>query len=642
MAIAGTAGVGKTALAVYWAHRVGGQFPDGQLYADLRGYDPGQPADPADVLAAFLRALGVPGQDIPPEAQERAALYRSLLAGRRMLVLLDNASAEEQVRPLLPGSPSCMTVVTSRAALVGLIARDGAARLDLDLLPLADAVDLLRALIGGRAETDLGALQALAEHCCRLPLALRVAAELAASRPAVPLASLATELAGQRLDLLDAGGDPRSAVRVVFSWSCRHLDPAAARAFRLAGLHPGPDLDAYAVAALTSTTAAQAGQALGRLARAHLIHPTQPGRYGMHDLLRSYAKELAESLEGEQESRTALTRLFDYYLYAAAAAMDAHYPADYIAPRLRPCEASAPGIAAPPLADPAAALAWLDGHRATFVSVADCAADRGWPGHAARLAATVFRYLDSTGYFAEAVAIHACAYRAACQAADRVAQAEALTSLAVTDWRLGSYRQATSRLRRSLTVFRELGDLTGQIRALGNLSEVSVRQGRPEQAIRCMLEVLALSRELGDQPSETRALSSLAEIYLQLGRYERAADLFGQVQVRYRDLGHRTGEAGTLANLGELDLLKGHHERAARRFHQALATFRATGDRANEATTLVRLGHARLLQRRYEPAARYLRQALALFSRTVDRSAEAQALDLLGEVLLATDERDTR
>jgi DNA-binding XRE family transcriptional regulator len=228
-AIGGTAGVGKTALAVHWAHRAAARFPDGQLYVNLRGYDPGEPMTPADALAGFLRDLGVGGQDIPAGEAERAARYRSLLAGRRILVILDNAGSAEQVRPLLPGAGSCCAVVTSRDALAGLVAREGAARLDLDLLPLADAIALLRDLIGARARADPGAVAALAGQCCRLPLALRVAAELAAARPQAPLAGLVGELAGQqrRLGLLDAGGDPRTAVGAVFSWSYRPPTPGA-------------------------------------------------------------------------------------------------------------------------------------------------------------------------------------------------------------------------------------------------------------------------------------------------------------------------------------------------------------------------------------------------------------------------------
>ena len=272
--IAGTAGVGKTALAVQWAHQLADRFPDGQLYVNLRGYDPGQPMSAADALARFLRDLGVAGPDIPADEQERAARYRSLLAGRRMLIVLDNVAEPGQVRPLLPGSHGCATVVTSRDALAGLVARDGARRLDLDLLPSADAISLLETLIGARVADEPDAAAALAVCCCQLPLTLRIAAELAVARPGASVTSLAAELSGQqpRLDLLAAGGDSSTAVRAVFSWSIRHLDPGTVRAFWLLGLHPGPDLDACAATALTGASPQHTRLLLDQLVRAHLIH----------------------------------------------------------------------------------------------------------------------------------------------------------------------------------------------------------------------------------------------------------------------------------------------------------------------------------------------------------------------------------
>ena len=352
-AISGTAGVGKTALAVHWAHQVADRFPDGQLYVNLRGYDPAQPMASADALAGFLRALGIAGKEIPVETEELAARYRSLLAERRMLVLLDNAGSADQVRPLLPGTASCMTVVTSRDTLAGLVARNGATRLDLDPLLLTEAADLLRKLIGGRAATDPAATAALAEQCCRLPLALRVVAELAVAHLAVPLADLVIELANRRrrLDLLNADGDAETAVRAVFSWSCQHLNSDAARAFRLSGLHPGADLDPYAAAALLGAAPEQAGDLLETLARAHLIQPRQPGSYHMHDLLRAYAAELAAVQDGKEEQQAALTRLFDHYLHAAATAMDVLRPAE----RHRRPRIPVPASPGPPIAAAAAA-----------------------------------------------------------------------------------------------------------------------------------------------------------------------------------------------------------------------------------------------------------------------------------------------
>ncbi|MGH3157312.1 MAG: BTAD domain-containing putative transcriptional regulator, partial [Streptosporangiaceae bacterium] len=375
-AIGGTAGVGKTALAIHWAHQVVQRFPDGQLYVNLRGYDPGQPMPAADALAGFLGALGIAGDDMPRGLDERSALYRSLLADRRMLVVADNAGSVQQVRPLLPGTPGCVAVVTSRDSLAGLVARDGAQRLDLDLLPSGDAVALLRTLIGERVDAEPRAAVTLADYCSRLPLALRVAAEFAVTRSAISLANLVGDLANQqrRLDLLEVDGDPGTAVRAVFSWSYRRLDASTARAFRLLGLHPGLELDSYTAAALTGTTVEAAHQIVGQLARAHLIHPAGPGMHGMHDLLRAYARELAD-LEDQQEWQAALTRLFDHYLYTAASAMDALFPAEH---RRRP-RLSRSAWLDRPMTGPPAARAWLDAQQANLVPGVAFSADQGWP-----------------------------------------------------------------------------------------------------------------------------------------------------------------------------------------------------------------------------------------------------------------------
>ncbi|MCA1671304.1 MAG: tetratricopeptide repeat protein, partial [Actinobacteria bacterium] len=479
-AVSGTAGVGKTALALRWAHRVRDEFPDGQLYVNLRGYDPDQPLSSGDALAGFLRALGLAGAEIPLEVDERAAAYRSLLDGRRMLVVLDNAGSVEQVRPLLPGTPSTVVVVTSRDALAGLVARDGAQRLDLDLLPPEDAVALLGALIGARVAAEPDAAAALAGQCARLPLALRLAAELAAARPTTPLAALVAELADEqrRLELFDAGGDPRTAIRVVFSWSYLHLPAEAARAFRLLGLHPGPDLDPYAAAALTHTSVEQAQHLLDLLARAHLVQAAIPGRYGMHDLLRAYATDRADLEDSEAERWVALTRLFDHYLATAAAAMDILVPAErHRRPRVPP-----PATPTSPVADPATARAWLDAERVTLTTVCAYTAAHGWPVHTTGLAGTLFRYLEVGGHYPNAVAIHAHALNAARDTGDRTGEAYALTNLGAVYWRQGHYQRATECLQQALTLFRAIGDRVGEARALGNLGVVYGWQGHYGQA----------------------------------------------------------------------------------------------------------------------------------------------------------------
>jgi DNA-binding SARP family transcriptional activator/Flp pilus assembly protein TadD len=669
-AIGGTAGVGKTALAVHWAHQVASRFPDGQLYVNLRGYDLGSPMPPEDALAGFLRALGVSGRDIPAGVDECAARYRSLLAGRRMLVLLDNARSVEQVRPLLPASPGCMTLVTSRDAMAGLVAREGARRIDLDLLPLADATGLLRTLIGERAAADPGAAEALAEGCSRLPLALRVAAERAVASPTTSLADLVAELTDEQrsLDLLEAEGDQRSAVRAVFSWSYRQLEQPAARAFRLASLHPGPDLDVYSVAALIGGSLEQAAQLLGQLVGASLIQPSgsarrPDGRYTRHDLLRAYARELAIATDPETERRAALTRLFDYYLHAASVATNTLYPPN---PDPRPAgpadgdrrpdaprpanngnrpdaprpdaprpDVPRPATPVPPLDTPAAARAWLDAERASLVAVSAHAARRGWPSHASRLAVTLYRYLDTGGYFAEAVTVHNAGRRAARRVGDRGAIAEALNSLGHADLRQGHYQQAIGRFQKAHAHFRAIGQKSGEARALGNLGIAAMKQGDSQQAARHLELAAALLRQTDDQAGQARVLGNLGILAMQQGRYQQAIDYQQQALIIFRAVGDQSGEAHGLRSLGNINGRQGSYESAADHFRQALSLFRMVGDRSGQAHALTDLGDVDLRRGHFDSAARHHLRSLTLFHETGDLAGQAKALNALGSALLS-------
>ena len=640
--VSGTAGVGKTALAVHWARRVRAAFPDGQLYVNLRGYDPGQPVSGQDALAGFLRALGVPGRDIPRDVDERAAAYRTLLDGRRILVLLDNASAVEQVRPLLPGSPSSLVLVTSRDSLPGLVARHGAQRLDLDRLPQQDAVALLRALIGDRAETQPDATATLARRCARLPLALRIAAELAAASPAMTVARLAGELADEqrRLDLLDAGGDPGSAIRGVFSWSYGRLPEDSARAFRLLGLGPGPDIDACAAAALTGTTPAQASRMLELLARTHLIHRTRSGRYGLHDLLRAYAAGLAAVGDAAGERRAALTRLFDYYLAAAAAAMDTLIPAErHLRPRVDGAGQPAPvlaGLALAGPADPAAARAWLDAERAVLVAVSTYAEAGAWPAHAIGLAVTLYRYLETGGHYPDAITIHSAARQAARRTGDRAAEATALTNLGIIDWRQGRYRQAAGHHRLALKVSQEIGDRSGEASALNNLGVIYERQGRHQQAADHYRRTAILSAELDDRCGEARALANLGGIDCLQGRYERAARHLDRAMVLFREIGDRQGEAAALAGLGIVDGRQGRYERAAENYRQAIWLAVQIGDRPGEVEAHNGAGAILLAAGQPGQARAQHHAALALASRIGDKYEQARAHDGLARTYRAT------
>ena len=455
-AVSGTAGVGKTALAVHWAHRGRDRFPDGQLYVNLRGYDPGRPVTATDALAGFLAALGVRGPDLPLDLEGRAARYRTETAGRRMLVVLDNASSLEQVRPLLPGTSTCTVVITSRDSLAGLVAVDGARRLELGLLPPGDAVTLLRRLVGARVDAEPLAAATLAEQCGRLPLALRIAAELVNGRPHGTLAELADEFADERrrLDLLD-GGDPHGAVRAVLS--CSDLPADATTAFRLLGLHPAPDFDRYAVAALAGVGMPEADRAIDTLVRANLLHRIGPDRYGLHDLLRAYAADLARTQLTEPVRRAALTRLFDGVLATAGTAVDVLFPAE----RHRRPQLEATALPGPPVATPAAARAWLDAERQVLVALATHTADSGWPTHATRLSAVLYRYL-ACGHHSEAVAIHGAAHRAALTLDDRRAQATALRGLGTVHLFTGRYGPAAEFYERARDLYRSVADPGGK------------------------------------------------------------------------------------------------------------------------------------------------------------------------------------
>jgi DNA-binding SARP family transcriptional activator len=633
-AVAGTAGVGKTTLAVRWAHRVAGQFPDGQLYVNLRGYDPGQPVTPSQALAGFLRALGVADADIPLGEAERAGRYRSVAAGKLLLVVLDNAATEDQVRPLLPGTGTAMVVVTSRDSLAGLVAVDGAHRLDLDLLPQDEAVALLRALIGPRADADPAATETLAGLCARLPLALRVAAELAAARPEAPLAELVAELGGERnrLELLDADGDPRGAVASVFSWSCRHLKPDAAHLFRLLGIHPGADWDPYVAAALTDSSLAQARRTLAGLARAHLIQPARPGRYGMHDLLRAYAASLADSHDSDQARRAALTRLFDYYLAGCATAADCRSPANR-AWRPDPAPVSTP---VPELRDPAAAQAWLDAETPTLVRVAEYTAGHGWPEHTGRLSATLHDYVCTAGHFTEGIIIATCALDAAHGTGDRAAQAATLMRLGSYHSHQGRLQQGTNCLGQAMALFRDLGDQRGQAHAHLQHAVGQLLQGRYPHSTRSYRQALAIFRELGDQAGESSALGDLGLICLWQGRYQQAVSRLRQALAVAREAGHRHGEPEALACLGEAYWRLGGYQQATGYAQQALTTSREIGHRLGEADALITLGRVRHRLGQHGQALSHQQQALALYQEFGDRHGQAAALTDTGETLLAT------
>jgi tetratricopeptide (TPR) repeat protein/transcriptional regulator with XRE-family HTH domain len=627
--IAGTAGVGKTALAVQWAHQVAGHFPDGQLYMNLRGYDPGEPVAAADALAGLLRSLGVPGSELPDGAEDRARLYRTRLAGRRVLVLLDNARDSAQVRPLLPGDSGCVTLVTSRDSLAGLVATDGARRLHLDVLPLADAVGLLRSLIGKRAEAEPVAADTLASQCSRLPLALRVAAELAAARPAVPLADLAAELAADRLDLLDAGEDLAD-VRAVFSWSLRQLPEDVAGAFALLGLHPGEDLDVHAAAALTGTSTGQVRRALGRLQRASLVSTAGPGRYGMHDLLRAYAAEQTAARETDGHCDQALARMFDYYLSAAAAAMDALFPAEaHQRPRISPASVAI----VPAMPGQADARAWLDAERANLVAVAVYAAGHNWPGYTSGLAATLFRYLMNGSHLSEAHTIYGQALHAARRSGDLAAEASALNGLGSIGMMKGQFRDAADYYQAALERYRDCRDHAGQARVLHNLGQIEGYLHNHQSAAGYHSQAIACFNEAGDSLGMARALTDLASAEAELGSPDQASEHLRLALQTFRDANDEVGEARVLSRIGELSFSDDQLTEAATFFEQALAIWRRIDNPALVATNIFNLGDVSVRQGNFRQAIGYYEQALPLFRQAGYQHGETMTFHALAEAL---------
>lgn len=629
--ISGPPGVGKTTLATYWGHQVATEFPGGQLFVNLRGFDPsGTPMAPADTVLVLLEALGVQADRIPSTAQAQAGLYRSLLAGKRMLIVADNARDEAQVRPIVPGSLTCQVVVTSRNQLTGLAATDSARLLRLDVLTDAEASDLLRRRLGAeRLSAEASAAAAIVRACANLPLALSIIAARAQAAPDTSLAQIAAELAEPPdLGQFSAGPDPAADIRSVLSWSYRQLDAPIARAFRLAGLHPGQDLDRYALAALTGTAPEHAGQVMAMLAHGSLVQPAGTGRYRMHDLLKGYARELADAQDGDEGRRAALTGLFDYYLQTTAAAVDIIAPAE----REHRPRILGPAARIPALADPAAAQAWLDTERGSLTAVAAHA----WPGYATQFSALLQRYLSIGCYHSEAIIIHSAARRVAREAGDKAAEGAALRSLGQVDLHQSRNQQAEGHFRQALDLYRQAGDRHGEADVHNNLGGLNWNLGHYQQAADHIRQALAVYREVGDRQREGRLLGNLGVVNERLGRLQEAADYHQQAMTLLGEIGDRDGQARALANLGVVEMHQGLYPQAADHVQQAIVSFRAEGDRIGEARAVSTLGTVELRQGRYQEAAGHLGQSLSLYRENGDLIGEAGALNYLGELCLAT------
>jgi DNA-binding SARP family transcriptional activator len=590
-AVSGTAGVGKTALAVHWAHRVAGQFPDGQLYVNLRGFDPSASAlDPGAAIRGFLDAFGVSAQRIPADLDGQVGLYRTVLAGRRVLVVLDNARDVEQVRPLLPGTAGCMAIVTSRSQLTGLVAAEGAHHLTLDVLTAGAARDLIVHRLGAdRVATGADAVDDIVDRCARLPLALAIVAARAAIRPDFPLGVLAAGLraATGALDALD-GGDPAIDVRAVFSWSYRGLSTAAARLFRLLGLHSGPDLSAAAAASLAGVPLRQVREPLTELTRAHLLTEHAPGRYAFHDLLRAYAAEQARTVDNPGTRSGAIRRMLDHYLHTAYPAARLLYPPAVLFPLGEP----APGVTPEEPTDFEQATAWFTAERPVLLAAVSLAAGTGYDAHVGPLAWTLDTYLKHRGLWPDNVTVQGAALAATRRLDDRPGQARAHRALGAACTGLGRYEDARAHLEHALALLAELDDPAGQGLAQLNICSAYFGQGRFVETVSHSRQALAFFRTAGDRVGEAQALNASGWAHANLGDYERALDDCQQALTLLRADGDLPVQASTVDSIGFIQHCLGAHRQAAELYQQAVDLWRNTGNRFCEAETLTGLGDA--------------------------------------------------
>jgi len=592
-AIGGTAGVGKSALALHWAHRVADQFPDGQLHVNLRGFDPsGTPATAAEAIRGFLDALGVKPGRIPPTPDAQAGLYRSLLADRRMLIVLDNARDEQQVRPLLPASPGSFVIVTSRSELTGLASADGARLISLDVLTEADAAALLTARLGeSRAAAEPAAVAEIAALCACLPLALSVTAARAGARPRLPLAALATELrdAAGRLDALDTG-DPAVSVRAVFSWSYARLSDEQARMFRLLGLHPGPDITVPAAASLAAVDQPAARGLLRNLSRVHLIAEHAPGRYTFHDLLRAYAAEQAAAHDSETDRSAAAGRLLDHYLHTADRACWLLHPSrEPVA--LSP---SRPGVEPESLADPQQAMAWFEAEQQVLLEAIRLAVSSRFDEHAWKLPLAIEHFLALRELDRPLSDILPAALAAATRLADVAGQAVLSRSVAFRYADLGDQEQALAQMTNSLALSRLLGDRLGEAKAHQGLAFITEAQGRYADSLDHVEQALRLYQVAGNKVGEAETLNGAGWLHALLGDFGRARTLCRQALAisaeHDRSNPFYTGTGYIWDSLGYIERQLGDTGEATACYERALAIFRNAGSRSEAAEVLSKLG----------------------------------------------------
>jgi tetratricopeptide (TPR) repeat protein/transcriptional regulator with XRE-family HTH domain len=630
-AIDGMAGVGKTTFAVHAAHQLVGAFPDGQFFLPLHAHTPGRrPVDPADAPASMLLTAGVAAAAIPPGLEARAARWRDHLAGKKILLVLDDAAGHEQVTPLLPGTPGSLVLVTSRRRLTAL---DDATVISLDVLPPAEAAALLARLAArpGVRAGDAAAGQ-LTRLCGYLPLAIGMLASQLRHHPTRGCAQLAADLAAAR-DRSAVMRAENLSVAAAFDLSYADLTSGPQRLFRRLGLVPGPSFDGYAAAAVDDISVDTARRHLEDLYDQHLVTESVPARYQLHDLLREHARALAAA-DDPADRDAATGRLLDYYLHTAWAAGQ-HIPGWYATARLTP-QGRPPGDA-PDLSTPGQAADWLEAERPNLHAVVGYAAASGWHLHAVQIAAAMGGFLAVHGHWDQAAALHQTALAAAREAGDRAGQAGALLDLGLLAVRgIGDCAAAAASLAQAAALYGDLDDQAGQARTFNQLGWVHTLTGKYRAAITSHQQALALARGAGDRLAEADALGFQGYAHQMTGDYEASAANLGDALALYRSLGHRRGEADALNDLGTLHMLTGDYPAAAASIQQALDIVRDLGDRPSQAWALKDLGELQTLTGDYPAAAANIQQALDIFHDLGSRLGQAEALNRLGELSLRT------
>jgi tetratricopeptide (TPR) repeat protein len=618
-AVSGTAGVGKTALAVHWAHTVRDQFPDGQLYVNLRGFDPaGRPMPPAEAVRGFLDALAVPPGRVPAGLDAQTALYRSLLAGKRILVVLDNARDVDHVRPLLPGTSPAMAVVTSRSHLTPLIAQEGAYPLLLDVLSTQEARDLLIRRLGERVAAESDAVDLIIAACAGLPLALAVVAAHAGTHPQFPLAVLADDLRDTRHRLRTLAADSTMDVRAVFSWSYRTLTAATARLFRLLGLHPGPDMSVAAAASLAGVDQPTVHPLLAELTGAHLLVEHTAGRYAFHDLLRIYAAELAEVDDTPQARTAAVHRLLDHYLHTGHAAdhlVDPNRESISLAP-------IAPGVTPEQLTDQAQALAWFGAERPVLLAAVELAARTGGDAQAWQFACLLTFFLRRRGRWREQAAVHETGLRAAQRLGDQAAQARLHRGLAYAYSVLGRFADAHIQIRSAFRIGHQTADRVGL--AQSHLALVSIwgAQERHEDALREAEAAFRWYAAAGDKRGRAIALNTIGWYHIQLGNYQTGLDCCEQALAPFQEVCDPDGEAHTWDSIGFAHHHLGNHDEAIACYQRALARYQTLDARNGQARTYARLGDTHHASGNLSSACAAWRRAQQIFQQIDDPGAE--------------------